>query len=117
MGSDNVVGEQAEEAPVAHRLGRLENGVTEPEGLFLNHHPDLDILQTGKSPFHEEVLLDEMTGVEIDHDEDLTGPGPGRLFHDVLNRGSVDDRQEAFGHHPGGGAHPGPSTGGRNYSN
>jgi hypothetical protein len=83
----------------------------------LNHHPDLDVLETRKSSFYKKVLLDQVAGIEIDHDEDLIGPRPGRLFHDILNGGTIDDRQEAFGHHPGRRPHPGPSTGGRNYSN
>ncbi len=115
-GTDDVVGQQAEKAPIPDRLGSLQNRMAEAERLFLHHHPDLDVLEARQSSLHQEVLLDQMAGVEIDDDEDLLRPGPGGLFDHVLDGWAIDDGQESLGYDPGGGAHAGPSAGGRNHS-
>jgi len=90
--------------------------VAEAEGFFLNHHPDLDLLQAGQPSFHQEVLLDEVAGVEIDHHDDLGCPRPRCFFDNVLNCWTVDDGQQALGDHSSRRSHPGPPTSGRNYS-
>ncbi len=117
MGADDVVGQKAEEAAITDRFGRLEDRVAEPERLLLNHHPDLDILEARQPSLHQEVLLDQMAGVEIDHDQHLVRPRPGGLLDHVLDGGAVDHGEETFRHDPGGGPHPGASAGGGNHSN
>ena len=101
MGPDDVVGQQAEEAPITHRFGSLQDRMAEAERFLLHHHPDLDLLQAGQPSFHQEVLLDQMAGVEVDDDENLLRPGPGGLFDHVLDGGTVDDGQQSLWVPPG----------------
>ena len=105
----DVVAEQDGERLVADVFPRDRHGVTEAEWITLTDVVEVREVVDVTDLFEQrllalllevvlelevpvEMILDRVLAAARDH-EDVDEPGAGRFFHDVLNRGLVDDRQ------------------------
>ena len=104
-----VVGEEHRERLVTHVMSRDRNRVTETERIALTDVVDvgevggeLHLLEHRVLARGLEVVLELEVAIEVvfdgplvaaRDDEDVGEPGLHGLFHDVLDRGPIDDRQ------------------------